>query len=76
VKQAVFARAGPASGLGESGVAVLVAVLGAHAVRATDFHTGWLITVAAGLAAGAAFAALGPRTAPTLSNPATAEATA
>jgi EmrB/QacA subfamily drug resistance transporter len=58
------------------GVAVLVAVLGAHAVSATDFHTGWLITVAAGLVAGAAFAALGPRTAPALSSPAPAEATA
>jgi EmrB/QacA subfamily drug resistance transporter len=58
------------------GVAVLVAVLGAHAVSATDFHTGWLITVAAGLAAGAGFAALGPRTAPALSSPAPAEATA
>jgi EmrB/QacA subfamily drug resistance transporter len=58
------------------GVAILVAVLGAHAVSASDFHTGWLITVAAGIAAGAAFAALGPRTVPALSNPATAEATA
>ena len=42
------------------GVAVLVAVLGVHAVSAADFHTSWLITVAGGLAAGLALVALGP----------------
>ncbi len=42
------------------GVAVLVAVLGAHASSASDFHTAWLITVAGGLAAGLALAAIGP----------------
>jgi EmrB/QacA subfamily drug resistance transporter len=42
------------------GVAVLVAALGAHAVSAADFHTAWLITVAGGLAAGLALAAIGP----------------
>jgi EmrB/QacA subfamily drug resistance transporter len=42
------------------GVAVLVAVLGATASRASDFHSAWLITVAGGLAAGGALVALGP----------------
>ncbi len=42
------------------GVAVLVAVLGVHASSAADFHTAWLITVAGGLAAGLALAAIGP----------------
>ena len=42
------------------GVAVLVAVLGAGATSASDFHTGWLITVAGALAAGLALAAIGP----------------
>jgi EmrB/QacA subfamily drug resistance transporter len=42
------------------GVAVLVAVLGTSTSSAADFHTAWLITVAGGLAAGAALAALGP----------------
>ncbi len=42
------------------GVAVLVAVLGVHASSASDFHTAWLITVAGGLAAGFALAAIGP----------------
>jgi EmrB/QacA subfamily drug resistance transporter len=41
------------------GVAVLVAVLGAGASRAVDFHGAWLITVAGGLAAGVALAAIG-----------------
>jgi EmrB/QacA subfamily drug resistance transporter len=42
------------------GVAVLVAVLGTNATTASDFHTGWLITVVGGLAAGLALAAIGP----------------
>ncbi|HLH15246.1 MAG TPA: MFS transporter [Solirubrobacteraceae bacterium] len=42
------------------GVAVLVAVLGGGASSASDFHTAWLITVAGGLAAGLALAAIGP----------------
>jgi EmrB/QacA subfamily drug resistance transporter len=42
------------------GVALLVAVLGSGAVHASDFHTSWLITVAGGLAAGLALAAIGP----------------
>jgi EmrB/QacA subfamily drug resistance transporter len=43
------------------GVAVLVAVLGTATRSAADFHSAWLITVAGGLAAGAALAALGPQ---------------
>ncbi|HEY4428790.1 MAG TPA: MFS transporter [Solirubrobacteraceae bacterium] len=43
------------------GVAVLVAVLGTHAGSAADFHSAWLISVAGGLAAGLALAAIGPR---------------
>ncbi len=42
------------------GVALLVAVLGTSALTAADFHSAWLITVAGGLAAGLALAALGP----------------
>jgi len=42
------------------GVAVLVAVLGVRATTAHAFHTGWLITVAGGLAAGLVLLALGP----------------
>ena len=42
------------------GVAVLGAVLGTSATSASDFHTGWLITVVGGLAAGLALAAIGP----------------
>src|SRR5271166_2733071 len=42
------------------GVAILAAVLGTATSSAADFHTGWLITVAGGLAAGLALAALGP----------------
>jgi hypothetical protein len=42
------------------GVAILVAVLGTATRTAADFHTAWLITVAGGLAAGLALAALGP----------------
>jgi EmrB/QacA subfamily drug resistance transporter len=42
------------------GVALLVAVLGATAATAADFHSAWLITVAGGLAAGLALAAIGP----------------
>jgi len=42
------------------GVALLVAVLGSSPASASGFHSGWLITVAGGLAAGLALAALGP----------------
>jgi EmrB/QacA subfamily drug resistance transporter len=42
------------------GVAVLVAVLGSSTHTASDFHSAWLITVAAGLATGLALAAIGP----------------
>jgi len=42
------------------GVAVLVAVLGTATRNAADFHSAWLITVAGGLSAGLALAALGP----------------
>jgi EmrB/QacA subfamily drug resistance transporter len=42
------------------GVALLVAVLGSSTATAADFHSAWLITVAGGLAAGGALAALGP----------------
>jgi len=42
------------------GVAILVAVLGTSVHTAADFHTAWLITVAAGLATGATLALLGP----------------
>jgi hypothetical protein len=42
------------------GVAVLVAVLGTTAASAADFHSAWLITVAAALATGGVLAALGP----------------
>ncbi len=42
------------------GVAVLVAVLGTAASNAADFHSAWLITLAGGLSAGLALAALGP----------------
>jgi EmrB/QacA subfamily drug resistance transporter len=45
------------------GVAVLVAVLGASATSAADFHSAWLITVIGALATGAVLAALGPRAA-------------
>jgi hypothetical protein len=41
------------------GVAVLVAVLGTATSTAADFHSAWLITVAGGLAAGLALAAIG-----------------
>jgi EmrB/QacA subfamily drug resistance transporter len=41
------------------GVAVLVAVLGTATRTAADFHSAWLITVAGGLAAGVALAAIG-----------------
>jgi EmrB/QacA subfamily drug resistance transporter len=41
------------------GVAVLVAVLGTSTRTAADFHAGWTITVAAGLAAGLMLAAIG-----------------
>jgi EmrB/QacA subfamily drug resistance transporter len=42
------------------GIALLVAVLGANAHSASDFHWAWLITIVGGLAAGVALAALGP----------------
>jgi len=42
------------------GVAVLVAVLGTATRNAADFHSAWLISVAGGLSAGLALAALGP----------------
>ncbi len=42
------------------GVAVLVAVLGAGTGGVASFHQAWLITVAGGLSAGLALAALGP----------------
>ena len=42
------------------GVAALVAVLGTATQTAADFHSAWLITVAGGLTAGIALAALGP----------------
>jgi EmrB/QacA subfamily drug resistance transporter len=42
------------------GVAVLVAVLGTSTGTAADFHGGWTITVAAGLATGLLLAAIGP----------------
>lgn len=41
------------------GVAILVAVLGTTTAHAGDFHAAWLITVAGGLAAGLALAAIG-----------------
>ncbi|HEY4918421.1 MAG TPA: MFS transporter [Solirubrobacteraceae bacterium] len=42
------------------GIAVLVAVLGTSASTASDFHQAWLISVAGGLTAGLALAAIGP----------------
>jgi EmrB/QacA subfamily drug resistance transporter len=42
------------------GVAVLVAILSATGTNLTGFRTGWLIAVGGALAAGVAFAALGP----------------
>ncbi|HWG08833.1 MAG TPA: MFS transporter [Solirubrobacteraceae bacterium] len=42
------------------GIALLVAVLGTGAASASDFHEAALITVAGGLAAGLALAAIGP----------------
>jgi MFS family permease len=42
------------------GIALLVAVLGSHASGSGAFHAAWLITIAGALAAGLAFAALGP----------------
>ncbi len=42
------------------GIALLVAVLGAAAATAADFHSAWMITVSGGLAAGLALAAIGP----------------
>jgi Na+/melibiose symporter-like transporter len=60
------------------GVAVLVAVLGTATRNAADFHSAWLITVAGGLAAGLALAALGPPvrnavTAPVIAEPMVSE---
>jgi EmrB/QacA subfamily drug resistance transporter len=42
------------------GIAVLVAVLGTSASTPSDFHQAWLISVAGGLTAGLALAAIGP----------------
>jgi len=42
------------------GVAVLVAVLAPHAHSASEFHSAWLITVVAALAAGLTVGAIGP----------------
>ncbi|HEV3046054.1 MAG TPA: MFS transporter [Solirubrobacteraceae bacterium] len=42
------------------GVAVLVAVLGASATSAADFHSAWLISAGGALGTGLALAALGP----------------
>jgi EmrB/QacA subfamily drug resistance transporter len=42
------------------GIALLVAVLGAAAATAADFHSAWMITVSGGLAAGLTLAAIGP----------------
>jgi EmrB/QacA subfamily drug resistance transporter len=55
------------------GVAILVAVLGTTASGASDFHSAWLITVAGGLSAGAALAALGPAQGSAVAVPALAE---
>jgi EmrB/QacA subfamily drug resistance transporter len=55
------------------GVAMLVAVLGTHASSPADFHAGWLISVAGGVAAGAALAALGRPAARALKVPAAVE---
>jgi hypothetical protein len=55
------------------GVAALVAVLGASATSASDFHGAWLISICGGLAAGVTLAALGrPARAPA-SSPALAD---
>jgi EmrB/QacA subfamily drug resistance transporter len=54
------------------GVAVLVAVVGTQASSAADFHTAWLISVAGGLAAGVALAALGPPSLAAMGAPAAA----
>jgi hypothetical protein len=55
------------------GVAVLVAVLGTHVSSAADFHAAWLISVAGGLAAGVALAALGPPALSVVRTPSAAE---
>ncbi|MCW3056965.1 MAG: major facilitator transporter, partial [Solirubrobacterales bacterium] len=58
------------------GVAVLVAVLGAQASTAADFHTAWVISVLGGLAAGAALTGLGPPALSAVRAPAAAEGAA
>jgi EmrB/QacA subfamily drug resistance transporter len=58
------------------GVAVLVAVVGTQASSAADFHTAWLISVAGGLAAGVALAALGPPALAAIGAPAAARGAA
>jgi EmrB/QacA subfamily drug resistance transporter len=58
------------------GVAVLVAVVGTQASGAADFHTAWLISVAGGLAAGVALAALGPPAPAAIGAPAAARGAA
>jgi EmrB/QacA subfamily drug resistance transporter len=55
------------------GVAVLVAVLGTGPATLSGFHSAWLITVAGGLAAGLALAALGPPLRSTVPAPVLAE---
>ncbi|MGA2320658.1 MAG: MFS transporter [Solirubrobacteraceae bacterium] len=58
------------------GVAVLVAVLGTATSTAAEFHSAWLITLAGGLSAGLALAALGPSVHGGIEVPAIAEWTA
>src|SRR5271154_2992540 len=43
------------------GVSVLVAVIGAHAATAADFHSAWAISLSGGLTTALVFAALGPQ---------------
>jgi EmrB/QacA subfamily drug resistance transporter len=58
------------------GVAVLVAVLGASATSASDFHSAWLISVAGGLSAGVLLAAIGPKVRGAAEQPVISEAVA
>jgi EmrB/QacA subfamily drug resistance transporter len=58
------------------GIAILVAVLGASAHTAAEFHSAWLISIAGALAAGLALAALGPPVRAPAPAPALAEGTA
>jgi EmrB/QacA subfamily drug resistance transporter len=43
------------------GVSVLVAVIGAHAATAADFHSAWAISLSGGLTTALVFGALGPQ---------------